>query len=237
MCIECYIKMSSSSSSSVYLVFQHGTMLNVMLGDCTPQWCGAITLKHVKIMLERPCGRGSCEYCPESERQNKESGNPHYIVYYVTRFNGWTRVVDFQRLFLLPNEYTYLKVDIPQPDRFESLLEQQLGKSLNHKGFFLNFVFGTKYGLTTKQLNNEENSDKDIFTEKKEWMCCELAVALLADQGLGGYFSSLDPCQTRPYDLWVQAKEIMNSQVLRYHPSLKQMPMEGEGMNYPPGWA
>jgi len=190
--------------------------------------CLQSTLNHCKLMLRMECaGQEVCAFRHETRRSTRCSGQPHYVCYYVSTFHPWCRVVDMPKLMREASKYTYIRLRVGQPQRLLELVEQQLGKPINRKGFFCNYVLGTRFGVTLDSYTTQ------VFEERKEWMCCELFMCLLIDQSMGSNFAS-DPCKTLPLQLWDYARHIPGSQLYEFHPSITQQPLDND-IDFPPG--
>lgn len=180
------------------------------------------------MMVEVPCtGRGGgCPYCRQSIIVDNGS---HYISYFIDKDSTWKKSIDYKPLKLTPDQFTYIKVVVPNAYRVHEILEEQVGKPLNSIGFVMNFMFWMKYGVT------HETYASDVFDIQRSWICCELFMCILIDQGLGDSFTT-EPCQTLPVQLWEQCKKMACCKLLRYHPSRKsQIQLDPLSTRYPPG--
>jgi hypothetical protein len=159
------------------------------------------TLIHCKIMFDIHCTSGTstpCRYCPYSQRERYHT--MHYIVYSADLSQDWHFEVDCKRFE--KRDWTFLRIPMVDAQRAHTLVQQQLGKPFNSKGYYLNHIFGQSYGL-------ESTTPPIDFRSRTSWMCTELACAVIADQpGYDRYVRQLVPCRVFPIELWHACRRI-----------------------------
>lgn len=221
-----------SSGLQLYVVFLHGSFCDCCI--CLPSCTSKRNLNHCKLLLSVPCKGPNCLDCVLSQRENaressyKGQGHPHFISYYATINRPWSRIVDQKELTNQPYMYTYIQVPLRYPDRVQEILDATVGKSMNRKGLLFNFYLGCKFGVTLNTYTEE------VFKSQPSWMCTELAICVLIDQGYTSYLTENEICQTTPLQLWRQMKKIPHSSLLQHHPSTPQQPLD-QNMDFPTG--
>jgi hypothetical protein len=202
--------------SVLYLVFKRDGLFNLPPHPLIPSFLTQTTLVHTKIMFRVACPSFGCLYCSESQRDTR-TGSDHFLAYYATLTRNWMCEVDCKRFVLEPHAWAFLEVPVADARGAHDLVRAQLGKPINMKGYFANYIFSTRYGVS------ELHSNLNIRAQPS-WLCCELALAILADQGYRSLFSHLVPCQVFPVELWAEARCIPGCKALLSTPTTQITP-------------
>ena len=211
-----------------YIAFKHGKFLSALSGWGWSDAFGSDTFVHTAMLFEVPCRGPMCSYCNQSQRETRSS-QPHFLTYYGTTGTPWACDVDSRKFLRYPHDWTYLAIPMRDIERAHAFIRAQVGKPLNMKGFYLNYLFGTRYGVS-----QVDQLDTSQAKHNPSWLCCELFITVLVDQGYGYAMRHLVPCQTWPVELWMAAKNITGAEVLHSHPSITRHGVPARDWDAPP---
>lgn len=217
--------------STIILAFKHGQLLQ----DDSSSWIPiphallSPTLCHVKLLFRVRCSGSSCAWCTDSQRDSGH-GQDHFVAYYGSTGTPWTYEVDIRRFNKAPHEWTYMSIPLNgDAEQARRLVHSQVGKPFNRKGYFYNYAFGRRFGIT------KLTSDLD-FAAQPSWLCAEMVLALLSQFGYRTMFQDLVPCQMIPMQVWSECRRIPGSKVLLDNPALgAARHVDAWTVDWPPG--